>query len=86
MKRLLEFIKSFLKKWGIFGLLAVVTLYIPVWLGLIIQSDKLISFGWKWAAIWALPIPPAWLAIGLIAGFYKAVYYTIKKYIVGDKT
>ena len=81
MKKLFKIINKFIRKWGIFGILAIITLYIPLWLGFVLQSSKLISFGWKWTAIWAMPIPPAWLMIGVIAGFYKTTYYWVKKRI-----
>ena len=81
-KTIVMFIHKFtdiIKHWGIFGVFAIITLYTPLWLGYIIQSTKLISFGWKWAAIWALPIPPAWLAIILLATIYKWIYLSIIK-------
>ena len=84
MKKVWHYIKSFIlfvpkiiKKWGFFGLLAVVTLYIPLWLGYVLQDQEMIAFGWRWVAIWAMPFPPAWLAVILLASFYKWLYIRI---------
>ena len=71
MKKWLNKIIQFLKNWGIFGIVAMITLYTPLWYAFIINDKEMISFGWKWVAIWALPFPPAWIVIGIIAGFYK---------------
>jgi len=78
MKKLFNKFIDFIRRWGIFGILAIVTLYIPLWLGFILNDKEMISFGWKWAAIWALPFPPMWIAIGVIAYFYKWIW----KYII----
>lgn len=53
---------------------AIITLYIPTWLGFVTGNKDLQEFGIRWVIIWAAPFPPAWLVIFLIAGFYKWVF------------
>ena len=53
---------------------AIITLYIPTWLGFVTGNKDLQEFGLRWVIIWAAPFPPAWLVIFLIAGFYKWVF------------
>ena len=53
---------------------AIITLYIPTWLGFVTGNKDLQEFGLRWLIIWAAPFPPAWLVIFLIAGFYKWVF------------
>ena len=53
---------------------AIITLYIPTWLGFVTGNKELQEFGIRWVIIWAAPFPPAWLVIFLIAGFYKWVF------------
>lgn len=89
IKGFFSWLRDFIRKWGVYGILAIVSLYSPLIIGLIIQDEELISFGWRWTAIWALPIPPAWLAVAILAGFYKWLYVVVIKgfyYWIKEKT
>lgn len=72
--RVFKFFFKFIKKWGLYGVFAIITLYIPTWLGFVTGNKDLQEFGLRWVIIWAAPFPPAWLVIFLIAGFYKWVF------------
>ena len=72
--RIVKFFFKFIKKWGLYGVFAIITLYIPTWLGFVTGNKDLQEFGIRWVIIWAAPFPPAWLVIFLIAGFYKWVF------------
>ena len=72
--RIVKFFFGFIKKWGLYGVFAIITLYIPTWLGFVTGNKELQEFGIRWVIIWAAPFPPAWLVIFLIAGFYKWVF------------
>lgn len=76
--KLLRFFFKFIKKWGLYGVLAIITLYIPTWLGYVTGNKELQEFGLRWLIIWAAPFPPAWLVIFLIAGFYK---WLVKRFV-----
>lgn len=75
--KLLKWFVSIFKRWGVFGVFAIITLYTPTWLGFITGDEELKLFGLRWVIIWAAPFPPALLVIFLLAAFYKWVWVKI---------
>ena len=77
--KLLNWFVNIFKRWGVFGVLAIITLYIPTWLGFITGNKELQEFGLRWVIIWAAPFPPALLVIFLLAALYKWVWVQLVK-------
>lgn len=70
---------NFLKWNGIYAFLSIMTLYIPLWLGYLLNDQEMIDFAWRWVAIWAAPFPPAFLVLALLVYFYRWVWSVIKQ-------
>ena len=77
--KLLNWFISIFKRWGVFGVVAIVTLYTPTWLGFITGNKELQEFGLRWVIIWAAPFPPALLVIFLLAALYKWLWVQLVK-------
>jgi len=77
--KLLNWFISIFKRWGVFGVVAIVTLYTPTWLGFITGNKALQEFGLRWVIIWAAPFPPALLVIFLLAALYKWLWVQLVK-------
>jgi hypothetical protein len=71
MKKLFRSTFKFLKKWGLYGILAYITLYVPLGLGFILTNDNLKTIGWVIAAIVAAPNGLGLLFTIIIAALYK---------------
>lgn len=77
--KLLNWFVNIFKRWGVFGAIAIITLYIPTWLGFITGNKELQEFGLRWVIIWAAPFPPALLVIFLLAALYKWLWVQLVK-------
>ena len=60
-----------MKKWGLYGVLAIATLYSPLFISIFKQDPSFTAFALWWSALWASPLTPGWLFILLLATFYK---------------
>jgi len=74
IKKVFHLFVGFIKKWGVSGIFAVMTLYTPLWLGYLTSDPEMIRFAWQWVIIWAAPFPPAFLVLFLLAAFYKWLF------------
>lgn len=71
MKKLLNGTLNFLKKWGIYGVLGYITLFIPLGLGYLLGNDNLRTTGLVIAAIVAAPNGVGLLLTVIFAALYK---------------
>lgn len=71
MRRFFLGIWNFIKRWGIYGILGVMTLHSPIIISYFLHNDTFTSFAIWWSALWASPITPGWLLMLLLATFWK---------------
>lgn len=74
IKKFFKRIFSFLKKWGLFGVIGYITLFVPLGLGYLLSNVNLRTTGLVIAAIVAAPNGVGILLTVILAAFYKWVW------------
>ena len=71
IKKFFKGIINFIKQWGLYGIIAYITLYVPLGLGYIFNDSDLKTTGWIIAAIVAAPNGIGFLLTIIFAALYK---------------
>jgi hypothetical protein len=71
MKKFLKGIINFIKKWGVFGVLGHLSLYLPLGLGLLLNNIELRNAGWIITAVIATPNGLGIILTIILASLYK---------------
>lgn len=79
-KRIFKGTFNFIKKWGLYGIIGYITLYLPLGLGYIFNNRDLKTIGWIIAAIVAAPNGIGFILTIVLATIYKWIW---KALIVG---
>jgi hypothetical protein len=69
--KIFKFLVNFIKKWGLYGIIGYLTLFLPLGLGLLFKNNELRNAGWIIVAVIATPNGLGIILTIILASLYK---------------